>query len=85
MSCVVLQYFLSCSHWTRRFRQFFVQSGDTFKARRIFVAVRPLDEQNFALLSDLWICNIVSSEDTESLKERLVRESTLETRSRVLD
>jgi hypothetical protein len=85
MSCVVLQYFLSCSHWTRRFRQFFVQSGDAFKARRIFVAVRPLDEQNFALLSDLWICDIISGKNTESLKERLVCKSTLEARSGILD
>jgi hypothetical protein len=82
---IVLQDFLSRSHWTCRLWQFLVQRCDTLEAWRVFVAIRPLDEENFALLSDLGIRNVVTGKNTESLKERLVCKSTLEARPGILN
>ena len=55
------------------------------KAWRVFVAIRPLDEEDFALLPDLCVRNIVTSKDTESFEEWLVCKSTLEARSGILN
>jgi len=43
-----------------------------------------LNEQNFALLADLRISNVVASKNTESLQEWLIRKGTLKARSGVL-
>ena len=43
-----------------------------------------MDEQYFALLANLCIRDIVTSKDTESFKQWLIRESTLEARSGIL-
>jgi len=44
-----------------------------------------LDEQYLALLANLCIRNIVTSQDTESFEQWLVRESTLEAGSGILN
>jgi hypothetical protein len=44
-----------------------------------------LYEQDFALLANLCIRNVVTSKDTEPFEQWLVRESTLKARSSILD
>jgi hypothetical protein len=82
---IVLQDFLPRSHGTGRLWQFLVQRCDTLEAWRVLVAIRPLDEEDFALLSHLCIRNVITGKNTESLEEWLVCKSTLEARSGILN
>jgi hypothetical protein len=66
-------------------RKLFMQCRYTFKTWSPFVCDSPLSEQNIDLLPYLSVHHIISCENAQTFKKRLVSECFLKSRTRILD
>lgn len=65
--------------------QLFVERGDIVEARGVFVGYSPLTVQYIALVAHFEIDHVIPDHESETLKQRLVGKSLLETVSSILN